>query len=880
MTSSKTTWFKSIKDRIRARINTVILETHSHFTCLLPKNQGSFTYKSFKLLFSGIRSDKDQIENIRNLPEDAIVVYATRYKSYFEYLFYHTRYQEIEVSPPEVGFDHPVFLLQPISRIFKMFVAYTDHFFQYFSLPDPYDSGYIREELLNKKTALVSLVEKKGFYLRFVKSNPDPLRYLIEMQRSVDRPVYIIPHLMFFSKNPQKSVRTLGEVLFGTEEKPGKIRRFYTLFQNPGKVFIEISEPVNLKEFLNLPENRGKGVDHLSLSLRRWLLSQMNRHRQSITGPLMKSREEVKENILTNERLRDFMGNYAESKKIPIYKVRKKAEGYLDEIAAKLSYSVIRVFSAAVQLLANTMFEDIIINTAELNKVKSMSQRGPVVLVACHKSHIDYLILSYVMHQNNMPCPHIAAGKNLSFWPLGPIFRGGGAFFIRRSFRGAVLYSKVFSEYIYNLLEEGHNVEFFIEGGRSRTGKLLKPKLGLLSILLNNFKEGASEDMIFAPVYVGYDRVLEEDAYLHEIEGGKKKPENLLQVFKARKFLKKRYGKIYIRFHEPFSINDLLAQSDESLQDMNSKQMNGFIRSLGYRLLNNIDQVTVVTPYAIVASALLCNSKRHFSYNSFVENVETYMSYIFAIDARLSDTMLIDYNHAIDFVFKSYRNQKFIEPVTKKSKNDTSTQIMYLINDSKRPILDYYKNNSIIFFIPAAFTSMAILEKDAFQFSASELEGSYRFLREFFINEFAYDVDRSPEYFIRQTIDIFTKEAIIMPHPELPDSYNLTSVGFRKLKLFSSFLRTYFESYWIVLNVFMRYPKSFLNAKNRLKKAQSMGNRMLRRKQLDRTEALSKMNYKNAIDFFTSHGVKGSDDSQQLEFYKTKIKKYIDRLSS
>ncbi len=157
-----------------------------------------------------------------------------------------------------------------------------------------------------------------------------------------------------------------------------------------------------------------------------------------------------------------------------------------------------------------------------------------------------------------MPVPLVAAGSNLSFWPMGPLFRSGGAFFIRRTFSGAILYSKVFAEYIHKLLEEGFNIEQFIEGGRSRTGKLLMPKLGLLSILLNAYKNGACEEMIIVPIYIGYDRVLEETSYLQELEGGQKEPETLRGVIKARKFLKKRYGKIYIEFNEPILVNELV----------------------------------------------------------------------------------------------------------------------------------------------------------------------------------------------------------------------------------------------------------------------------------------------------------------------------------
>jgi glycerol-3-phosphate O-acyltransferase len=522
----------------------------------------------------------------------------------------------------------------------------------------------------------------------------------------------------------------------------------------------------------------------------------------------------------------------------------------------------------------NTLFDGVTINEDGLNRVKSMSKNGPVIFIPCHKSHIDYLILSYLLYNNNMPCPHVAAGKNLSFWPMGPLFRRAGAFFIRRTFKGAVLYSKVFSEYIHNLLAEGFNIEFFIEGGRSRTGKLILPKLGLLSILLNAYKNGACEDLIFAPIFIGYDRVMEESSYLHEIEGKEKQPENFMQVLKARKFLNKRYGRIYIQFHDPISLKDLLLQYGKPIENMPSKEFNILCRNLGHRVINAINGVSVVTPHALVAAAVLNCAKKSFSFDHLMSHVETYMNYLFTQKAKLADTLLLDHTSTIEHVLDTYVQRKFIDKVTE-SPDTLHTEALYKVNENKRPNLEYYKNNCISFFVPAAITALTILVKDAFQFSASDLHADYDFLQYFFKYEFAYDVDKTPEYFVRKNLKAFIDEAILMPHPKLPDTYNLTSSGFRKLQLFSRFLKPYFESYWIVLNYFMKYPQNSIKAKERLKKIEAIGNRMYKKKEIERIEALSTVNYNNGIEFFNYNGVKGSNDNEKILFYADGIHKYL-----
>jgi len=180
--------------------------------------------------------------------------------------------------------------------------------------------------------------------------------------------------------------------------------------------------------------------------------------------------------------------------------------------------------------------------------------------------------------------------------------------------------------------------------------------------------------------------------------------------------------------------------------------------------------------------------------------------------------------------------------------------------------------------VPAAITALSILVKDAFQFSASDLHADYKFLQYFFKYEFAYDVDRTSEYYVRKNLKAFIDDAILMPHPSLPDTYNLTSSGFRKLKLFASFLKTYFESYWIVLDFFRQYSQNSLKPKERLKKIDAIGNRMFKQKEIERKEALSRINYNNGIDFFTTNGVKGSENFEKIESYSESIQKYMNYL--
>ncbi len=857
-------------------INNLVSGTHNHFACYLPKSTGLMSQIILKLFFINIEIPRTYTKAIQDLEKKGIVILVNKYKSYFEYLFYHLRYQDEGILHPGIGFDYRFFLWQPVFRFFKILLCIADHFFKHFSLQNPYKSGFIQEKLISGETALLSLVEKKGFYRRFVKSKTDPLHYLIEIQKNTEKPIIFLPHLMFFSRTPRSTQLTFIDMLFGTQENPGRIRRLIALFLNPKKIFIETSEPIILRNFLNRPDIIKLNSKNQAVALRRYLLTQINEHRQTLTGPILKSKLEIQEEILTNRQVQKTITDYAQDQDISIHQAHKQAGDFLNEIAADYSPTIIRMYDITLKWMFKNIFEGMVIDYKGLDRIRQVSKKGPLILVPCHKSHLDYLIISWVFLTNKIPCPLIAAGKNLSFWPLGPIFRGGGAFFLRRTFKGDLLYPKIFAAYIKKVLEEGFHLEFFIEGGRSRTGKMLTPKIGLLSLLIDAFAKNDWDDMTFIPIYIGYDRVLEEKAYINEIEGGEKNPENLKNVIKARKFLKKKYGKIYLNFHAPLSLKEYLVQQEKPSSTPVGSNAKTIYTEFGKKLIGAINQVSLITPHAVIAGAILNCGQQRFDYNQLIAHVDTYMTYLLSQGVRLADTLIWDRNNTFKQVLEAFVENKMIEKNTSEFSSSAIANPLFKISDAKRPGLDYYKNNGIITFIPAAFTALAILKADAFQFSSVDIHVSYKFLQEFFENEFIFDPDQPVEYLVRKNLKAFIDDAIIMPHQTLPDTYNLTSAGYRKLNLFAAFLVPYFESYWIVLNFYKKYTKqSIFDTKDYIKKIQSLGNRMYKKKEVERTEALSKVNYKNAVTFFASHGLTEAEKNKDhIEFYTEVIQRY------
>lgn len=848
--------------------------TYHHYACYLPQNPGHLLSWVLRLFYRGVTLAPNQSAVLKKLPRNAIPVYVTKRKSLFERLFYHTRYRDTRHPVPTLAFDYVLYFCQPVSRIFRMLLARFDYFGRHGSFPNAYASGYYADALAEGQAGLLSLVEPRGFHRRFVKEKEDPIRFLLDLQKTWERPIYLIPQLMIHRKDPDRANPSLWNLLFGPERPLGGWRRVVMLIRKPGRTFVEISEPVCLQTFLGHPEIRERGSAYQALVLRRNLLLQIHRHRQSIMGPVLKSRLEIKENVLTGAALQAFVQQRAEAENKPTTRLLKKADRYFEEIAAHYRPWTIKIYEALLTWIINTMFDGFIVDQDGLDRLKTMSRKGPLILLPCHKSHIDYLMLSYVMYRNNMPCPHIVAGKNLSFWPLGPMFRSGGAFFMRRTFKGAPLYARVFAAYVYKLLQEGFNIEVFIEGGRSRTGKLLSPKTGLLSILLDAYRKGACDDLILAPIFIGYDKVPEEKAYLHELEGGRKEPESLSQVLKARKVLKKRYGKIYIEFHAPMSLRTLLDRNQLDLNTMDKEATAAFCRNIGHRVINAINRITIITPHALVAASVLNQLAATYTYEDVVAVAETYLKHLHFHGHRLADTLIMAPDHALEQAFEAYAQRKFIEPVSARE-NGEEDALRYRAVPDKRPSLEYYKNNCVACFVPAAFTALAILERDAFQFSSTDLHLNYHFLQDLFKNEFAYDIEKSAQFYVRKSLKAFIDDAVLMPHPMLPDTYNITSAGYRKLRLYAHFMKAYLEAYLVVLAQLNFQSDSDATQKEQIKKTATQGNRMLKQGEIECPEALSRVTFKNALMFFEARAIAGNEGDNAAPPYRDALQRYL-----
>ena len=869
----------SLIKKIKQAFHRFLDGSYSHFSCELPKESVSVLQYVFKKLFCRIELSNVHVQPVKDLPKDALLVYVNKFKSTFEFLYANSCYSSKSIPSPVIALDHHFYLFQTIKRNVQILVARLYRFFSRKPASDLFTSNYLEDQLLKGKAVFISLVETKNFYLRFLQKTVDPFQYLIELQEKIDRPIYIVPQLFFYTKTPDTSRLKLKDIFLGPDQRPGPLRKLYKSLFSPDKMFVELSQPICLKEVIIKNEQIPADTAYMAMLLRRDLLNQITRHRQSTTGPILKSYDEIKQSILTEEELQEYLFKFAERRNISLYEARKEAMQYFDEIAAKYRPGIVALAVRIVHWLSTTFFEGISVDIKRFKNIKTMALKGPVIFIPCHRSHIDSLVMLATTYTNHLFPPHIFAGKNLSFWPMGPLLRMIGVFFVRRSFQGAVFYTKVFSAYISKLIEEGYHLNVFIEGTRSRSGKLLQPQLGMLTILMDAFQKQPEKDLIFVPVYIGYDQVPEEKEYLNEIQGGKKKPENARQLVKFGKLFKKRFGKIYVKFTDPISLNDYLDQMELPSQALNSKQKNRVSRKLGQSIMFHIDQASVVTPQSLAASALLNSDRPLRSFENVWQQIELYMNYLNFKQVDLSESLMLNPKNAVAHILNQFVQSKIIDTVQSVPNewNDTDT---LKLNKNRRLVIDYYKNNSIVHFIPAAFTAIAILLRDSFQLQTADIVATYEFLSDLFQFEFTHDPDKTPDQFIRRSIKAFIEDAILIPHATLPDTYAITSPGYRKLNDFASFLIPFIESYWIVFKWLSQEPKKNMDPKTRIKKIVNFGEYLHKNRSIRRMESLSNLTLENAVFYFNRSGLRGAEDTRLFHYYEdhlAPIKKLTER---
>jgi glycerol-3-phosphate O-acyltransferase len=657
-----------------------------------------------RILFRAVRVRPEAVEHIRQLARQGTVIYVMRYRSTLDYLLVNT-----------------VLLREglPLAR-FAPGVTTT-----WFRPVADWLRGFLRNRHVPRLTshgACSGLVTRGEPVLLFLRSRavagrrrralaaarlgPQFLRDVTRAAQASGRPVFLVPVAIFRGKGFRRKESRLSALLYSVQEAPGEAKRFFTYLWNADETQLTLGREIALARFVE--DYRREGEDRLVRRLARALQIVLYREERLVWGPTLMPRRIVRRLVVRDAELTRLVRRIAAERAVPRRRVWKEARGYFNEMAANyngLYFGILEVLFRRLWRRVSGGLEII-----GLDKVIDCVKQHPVVLVPCHRSHFDYLILTYIFHENYLSPPHIAAGNNLNFWPLGALFRGAGAFFIRRTFEDNELYKMVFRKYLAFLIREGYTQEFFIEGGRTRTGKILTPRLGMLSALVNAFVQGVRRDLYFVPISIHYGRIPEEEAYRREVAGEQKERESLGALLRARSVLSRRYGTVYVSFGDPISLNGVLGPLRERFQaglgdPPVEEEKRRVVQRLGFRLLREVNGAAVAGATSICATSLLGSPRAACRVADFLTSARALVDLLRA--SRVQLTSALERNLATNF----REGLAWLESGSLVQRLQDSGGMVLHVPTEKRINLDFYKNNTIHFFLLPCLITRALLAK-------------------------------------------------------------------------------------------------------------------------------------------------------------------------
>jgi len=842
---------KTLKDKILSTMMVLLGNHLNYYSSYLGKPRISLASFIFRFFSPKIALPREDRKIIQDLSRKGTIIYAQRNRSSLDFLFFHHRYQIEGLPYPIFGNFINMIWWQPIKSVFRILLSKLYCKIKGNPAPNPYRTDYVARISEEGLSSILFLRQPTGLLKRFaLKETDDPFVYLLRAQKTMKQTIYIIPQFIVFEKSPIREKKNIIDVLFGPREEPGLIRRIIVFLRFYRRAFIKIGDPINLNDFI---KNR-KNIDgELSYSLRRTLLESIEGEQRLITGPILKKRLDLIEMVMWDDDFQEEIKKISRRTDEPIENIRNRAIGYLEEIASDYNMTYVQLWDYILTWIWNNIYNGIDIDLEGLGKVREAGKKSPLILIPCHKSHMDYLLLSYVFYHHNLNPPHIAAGINLSFFPMGHIFRKSGAFFIRRTFKGDTLYPLVFTTYIKTLIKEGFSIEFFIEGGRSRTGKLVMPKLGLLSIIISAYLSGYVDDISFVPIFIGYDRIMEESSYIRELTGAKKEKETLKSMVENRGMLKKKYGRVYINFNDPISLNDMFKACGYKPTDITRPQLRQLQYDLAYRIVYSINEVSVVNPVNLVSSAFMSNAQGALLGKELIDIVEFFKDYLTFIKVNFAGS-LKNHRKASLEALANLMDEKLIDEVKEESEEKIEDlDKLFFVPEDKRLHLEFYKNSILHFLLPISFAAVALLSHRSGRMSKDQLVKEYTYLRKLFKYDFIYDLQYSDSERIDNTLSYLVKKGIVALNR---DQVKILKTGEDWLKIFAGLIRNYLESYLVTLASLPQHlDETSKNEKDLMKRIEMTGEKMFRRGAITRREALSSINYRNALELLTHEKV-------------------------
>jgi glycerol-3-phosphate O-acyltransferase len=497
-------------------------------------------------------------------------------------------------------------------------------------------------------------------------------------------------------------------LLRGDPRDPGRLHQRWILHRHPDRCRVVVGEPAPLSELRRRWHETG-GIDTTETTglpdfVARQAALALERAERRIRGMRYKVPRFVYESILERPAFQGGIARLAWELGTDTANLGHEATDDLKEIAATHSPYMIDVTAQLCHLLYTRGYrERLDYDRAELERIYALAQRSPVVFLPSHKSNLDHLVLHYALYENGHPPNHTAGGINMNFFPIGPLMRRSGVFFIRRSFRDNAVYKFVLGQYIDYLIEKRFPLEWYIEGGRSRSGKLLPPRFGLMASVVDSYRRAKSEDVYLLPVSIAYDQIQDVSAYASEQRGGQKERETFGWFVRFFRALRRRYGGVYIRFGEPLSLSEALGPPEPG-REPNPDEQSIDVQKLAFEVCARINRVTPITPISLVTLALLSAGDRAMSLPQTIAALTPFVDYVrkreLPVTAELDPTNHDDVRRTLDALVESGVVACFAE----------GYEAVYGIGPNQELTAAFYRNTIIHFFVNGAIAELSLLK--------------------------------------------------------------------------------------------------------------------------------------------------------------------------
>ena len=452
---------------------------------------------------------------------------------------------------------------------------------------------------------------------------PENLPQILSLE---DEKIILIPVSFYWGMHPDKQKSFFKIVFSQSWAVSGSFKKFFRVLLHGRSLVIKFNRPLTLSEL----KDKERTVEESSRLVSRYLRAIFRKTKKAAIGPDISHRRTLVRSLSRDKVVREEIKAQSNGDLKKKRRLNKKAFKYANEICSDINYPIVRNLQRGLGWFWNKRYDGI--HLRNLDKIKSIADDNSLVYVPCHRSHIDYLALSYILLEKGLMLPHIAAGNNLNLPILGRIGKGGGAFFMRRSFRGNKLYSLIFFQYFRRLLQRGSSIKYFPEGGRSRSGFSLQAKPGLLSMTIRSFASLSNEKVKLIPTYIGYEKIIEGNSYLSELLGKEKKRENFLDLYKTIKDFGNFLGNAYINFGEPIDLKDFLEQ-EVALKDyrINSpldrpKWLKKATNRLGIEVMKGINKSSVITTSSLFSLSLLTETTQTLDTKIISKRIELFIA--------------------------------------------------------------------------------------------------------------------------------------------------------------------------------------------------------------------------------------------------------------